>query len=131
VFGLRKALGVNGHAASAVSLCSEWETLRSALEDVRQSLTGQRDCGETASLLGTLERAHLALHRLEHALQSMHLACCVFPHVQTPAEVAVALADLSARQTDRGASASMMSRRWAPRRGFSTWGLIRAVFRSR
>jgi DNA integrity scanning protein DisA with diadenylate cyclase activity len=50
-------------------------------------------------LLGRVASAHLALHKLEHALQANHLACCIFPRVQTPVEVAVALGHLSAERT--------------------------------
>ncbi len=54
---------------------------------------------EAELLLERVASAHLALHKLEHALQANHLACCIFPRVQTPTEVAVALGHLSAERT--------------------------------
>ncbi len=76
-----------------------WATLHGALGHVEEKLALRRDCGEAERLLDLVASAHLALHRLENALERTHLACCVFPRVRAPAEVAVALARLSERRT--------------------------------
>lgn len=76
-----------------------WEVLREALDDIGQKLARRGDCGEAGRLLGRVAHADLALHQLERALQGIHLACCVFPNVCAPGEVAQALAHLSARRT--------------------------------
>lgn len=76
-----------------------WTTLHAALGDVEEKLALRRDCGEAEQLLDRVANAHLALHGLENALERTHLACCVFPRVRAPTEVAVALARLSERRT--------------------------------
>lgn len=73
----------------------EWEDIRDLVAEVGEGLTRYRDCGDAEKLLTHVWRAHGALDRLEHALQSAHLACCVLPGMQAPDELALAVARLS------------------------------------
>lgn len=84
---------------STAAAADAWEALQSALVSVRERLGQQGECIEAELLLERVASAHRALHKLEHALQGNHLACCIFPRVQTPGEVAVALGRLSAERT--------------------------------
>lgn len=76
-----------------------WNSLRATLDGIGEKLEQQRECSQTELLLSEMASAHRALHDVERALQASHLACCIFPRVQAPAEVALALGHLSARRT--------------------------------
>ncbi|HWP66869.1 MAG TPA: hypothetical protein VNO26_13240 [Candidatus Limnocylindria bacterium] len=74
----------------------EWDGLRQVVDDVRERLARYRECEGAEEVLARVWAAHAALERLEHTVQSAHLACCVLPCLATPDELAVALARLSA-----------------------------------
>lgn len=75
----------------------EWEALQQALLQVGRSLTGYRDCSDVEGLLDQVRSAGAALDRLEHALESAHLTCCILPGVAAPEELSHGLARLASR----------------------------------
>lgn len=85
--------------APAATAVEAWEALRATLDGIGENLDQQRECSQTEILLNRVANAHLALHELERTLQVSHLACCIFPRVEAPAEVAAALGHLSVRRT--------------------------------
>jgi len=75
----------------------EWEALQQSLLEVGGALARYRDCGEVEKLLDQVRSARAALDRLEHALESAHLACCILPGVAAAEELSHALARLASR----------------------------------
>lgn len=75
----------------------EWEALQQLLLQVGRSLAGYRDCSEVEGLLDQVGHAGAALDRLEHALESAHLTCCLLPGVAAPEELSHGLARLACR----------------------------------
>lgn len=75
----------------------EWELLQQSLAEVGDSVPRYRDCDEVQKILERIRSSRAAIDRLEHALESSHLACCILPEVSAHAELWHALARLAAR----------------------------------
>lgn len=73
----------------------EWDALRQLVDEVGEGLARYRDCDGAEKVLAGVSGLHAALDRLEHTVQSAHLACCVLPCLEAPDELALALARLS------------------------------------
>jgi DNA integrity scanning protein DisA with diadenylate cyclase activity len=75
----------------------EWEALQQSLVEMGGALARYRDCSEVEKVLDQVRSARGELDRLEQALESAHLACCILPGVPAPEELSQALARLASR----------------------------------